>query len=187
MPAAVVAAPALAQSQPANPEVTEDTATPTTPDIVITAQRREQRLQEAPVAVTALSSSALEQLSIRDTRDLMTVVPSLQVSTQSGGDGGGSATFFLRGLGQQRAANDSEPAVGIYVDDFYYPSLSGNIFDVVDLASVEVLRGPQGTLFGRNTIGGAIRYTTKRPSSANSPDTSPVRSVSASTMMYRAP
>lgn len=157
------APPAVAQSQPASPEVTEDAAKPNEPDIVVTAQRREQRLQEAPVAVTALSNSALEQLNIRDTRDLMTVVPSLQVSTQSGGDSGGSATFFLRGLGQQRAANGSEPAVGIYVDDFYYPSLSGNIFDVVDLASVEVLRGPQGTLFGRNTIGGAIRYTTKRP------------------------
>ena len=130
-------------------------------DIVVTAQRREQRLQEAPVAVTALSEGALDQLNVTNTQALMTVVPSLQVSTQAGGDAGGSATFFLRGMGQMRAANGSEPAVGIYVDDFYYPSLSGTIFQVVDLASVEVLRGPQGTLFGRNTIGGAIRYTTR--------------------------
>ncbi len=130
-------------------------------DIVVTAQRREQRLQEAPVAVTALSEGTLNQLNVTNSRDLMTVVPSLQVSTQAGGDSGGSATFFLRGVGQMRAANGSEPAVGIYVDDFYYPSLSGTIFQVVDLASVEVLRGPQGTLFGRNTIGGAIRYTTR--------------------------
>ena len=132
-----------------------------TQDIVVTAQRREQRLQEAPVAVTALSAGALTQLNVGDTRDLMAVVPSLQVSTQSGGDSGGSATFFLRGMGQQRSGNGSEPAVGIYVDDFYYPSLQGTVFQVLDLASVEVLRGPQGTLFGRNTIGGAIRYTTK--------------------------
>lgn len=130
-------------------------------DIVVTAQRREQRLQEAPVAVTALSAGALAQLNVSNTQDLMQVVPSLQVSTQTAGDGGGSATFFLRGMGQQRSGNGSEPAVGIYVDDFYYPSLSGTLFDVVDLADVEVLRGPQGTLFGRNTIGGAIRYTTR--------------------------
>lgn len=130
-------------------------------DIIVTAQRREQRLQEAPVAVTALSEGALEQLNVSNTQALMTVVPSLQVSTQTAGDGGGSATFFLRGMGQQRSGNGSEPAVGIYVDDFYYPSLSGTIFEVVDLAQVEVLRGPQGTLFGRNTIGGAIRYTTR--------------------------
>lgn len=134
---------------------------PEAADIVVTAQRREQRLQEAPVAVTALSEGALDQLNVSDTRDLMTAVPSLQVSTQSGGDSGGSATFFLRGLGQQRAGNGSEPAVGIYVDDFYYPSLQGTVFEVVDLAQIEVLRGPQGTLFGRNTIGGAIRYTTR--------------------------
>ncbi|WP_174279689.1 TonB-dependent receptor [Sphingomonas bacterium] len=130
-------------------------------DIVVTAQRREQRLQEAPVAVTALSAGALAQLNVSNTQDLMQVVPSLQVSTQTAGDGGGSATFFLRGMGQQRSGNGSEPAVGIYVDDFYYPSLSGTVFDIVDLADLEVLRGPQGTLFGRNTIGGAIRYTTR--------------------------
>lgn len=133
------------------------------PDIIITAQRREQRLQVAPVAVTALSSSALTDLNVQNAQSLMQVVPGLQVTTQSAGDGGGSATFFIRGQGQQRVGNGTEPAVGIYVDDFYYPSLYGSLFDIVDLSQVEVLRGPQGTLFGRNTIGGAIRYTTKRP------------------------
>lgn len=152
------------QNGPEASPVTAATAPPSdnvASDIVVTAQRREQRLQEAPVAVTALSSGALAQLNVTNTQDLMQVVPSLQVSTQTAGDSGGSATFFLRGMGQQRSGNGSEPAVGIYVDDFYYPSLSGTLFDVVDLASVEVLRGPQGTLFGRNTIGGAIRYTTR--------------------------
>lgn len=131
-------------------------------DIVVTAQRREQRLQDAPVAVTALSASALDQLNVSDTRDLMTVVPSLQVSPVAASNSG-NATFFLRGMGQQAATNGSEAAVGIYIDDFYYPSISGSVFDIVDLERIEVLRGPQGTLFGRNTIGGAIRYTTKRP------------------------
>ncbi|MBA4761831.1 TonB-dependent receptor [Sphingomonas sp.] len=129
-------------------------------EIVVTAQRREQRLQDAPVAVTALSPAALDQFSITTARDLMQVAPSLQVST-SANAGGGAATFFLRGMGQLQSSNGAEPAVGIYVDDLYYPSLQGSIFDIVDLAGVEVLRGPQGTLFGRNTIGGAIRYNTK--------------------------
>ena len=135
----------------------------TVADVVVTAERREQRLQQAPVAVTALTAKTLDQLNVRDTRDLMQVVPGLQTTTQTAGDNGGSATFFLRGLGQERSGNGSEPAVGIYVDDFYYPSLSGTLFKIVDLAQVEVLRGPQGTLFGRNTIGGAIRYTSQRP------------------------
>lgn len=130
-------------------------------EIIVTASRREQRLQDVPVAVTALSSESLDRLNVRSTQDLMSVVPGLQVSTQTAGDGGGSATFFLRGMGQQRSGNGSEPAVGVYVDDFYYPSLSGTLFKIVDLERVEVLRGPQGTLFGRNTIGGAIRYTTR--------------------------
>ncbi|WP_189338368.1 TonB-dependent receptor [Sphingobium sp. SCG-1] len=129
-------------------------------EIIVTAQRREQRLQDAPVAVTALTPAALDQFNVTTTRDLMTVVPSLQVSTSSNA-GGGAATFFIRGMGQLQSANGAEPAVGIYVDDLYYPTLQGSIFDVVDLAGVEVLRGPQGTLFGRNTIGGAIRYTTR--------------------------
>ena len=91
------------------------------------------------------------------------MVPSLQVATQTAANGGGSATFFLRGLGQQRSGNGSEPAVGVYLDDIYYPSLQGTVFSILDLEQVEVLRGPQGTLFGRNTIGGAIRYQTQKP------------------------
>lgn len=129
----------------------------------MTAQRRSESLQKTPIAVTAISASALERLNISTTEDLMQVTPSLQVSTQTAGNGGGSATFFLRGLGQQRSGNGSEPAVGVYVDDFYYPSLQGQIFNILDVQQVEVLRGPQGTLFGRNTIGGAIRYETQKP------------------------
>ncbi len=163
---ALIASPALAQTAPVQPASgAEEAANPAdvaVADIVVTAQRRSQRLQDVPVAVTALTDSALSQLNVASSQDLMQVVPSLQVSTQTGANGTGSATFFLRGMGQQRAGNGSEPAVGIYVDDFYYPTLNGTIFDIVDLEQVEVLRGPQGTLFGRNTIGGAIRYTTKR-------------------------
>ncbi|MBN8814310.1 MAG: TonB-dependent receptor [Sphingomonas sp.] len=161
--AGIVVTPALAQTAPAAPAA-NDTANAQDAagaDIVVTAQRRSQRLQDAPVAVTALSNEALDQFNISDTRDLMTVVPSLQVSPVAASNSG-NATFFLRGMGQQAATNGSEAAVGIYIDDFYYPSISGSVFETVDLDRVEVLRGPQGTLFGRNTIGGAIRYTTRR-------------------------
>lgn len=132
-------------------------------EIVVTAQRRSESLQKTPIAITALSGDALEERNIQSTQDLMQTTPGLQVSTLTGGSGSGSATFFLRGMGQQRALNGSEPAVGVYVDDFYYPTLQGSVFSVLDLEQVEVLRGPQGTLFGRNTIGGAIRYTSRKP------------------------
>jgi iron complex outermembrane receptor protein len=132
-------------------------------EVVVTAQKRSENLQQTPVAVTALSSDTLQQRSVMTTEDLMQVTPGLQVATQAAGDGAGSATFFLRGMGQERSGNGQEPAVGIYIDDIYYPSLEGTIFSIVDLSQIEVLRGPQGTLFGRNTIGGAIRYTTQKP------------------------
>ena len=132
-------------------------------EVIVTAQRRAENLQETPVAVTALSKTELEQANITSTRDLMTVTPSLQVNSQANGDSGLS-TFFLRGMGQLGASNGAEPAVGVYIDDVYYPSIQGSQFSIVDLDQVEVLRGPQGTLFGRNTIAGAIRYTTTKPS-----------------------
>jgi iron complex outermembrane recepter protein len=132
-------------------------------EVVVTAQKRSENLQETPVAVTALSADTLRERNVQTTQDLMQVTPGLQIATQTAGDGGGSATYFLRGMGQQRSGNGQEPAVGIYVDDIYYPSLEGTIFNIIDLQQVEVLRGPQGTLFGRNTIGGAINYTTQKP------------------------
>jgi iron complex outermembrane receptor protein len=148
------------QTPPASPTTEPGTSLE---EVTVTAQRRNENLQRTPVAVTALSQAVLDELNVRTTQDLMQMTPSLEVSTEVHGPGGGSATFFLRGVGQERAGNGSQPAVGVYVDDFYYPSLNGAIFNILDLDQVEVLRGPQGTLFGRDTIGGAIRYTTKKP------------------------
>jgi len=132
-------------------------------EVIVTAQKRSENLQSTPVAVTALSADALAEQNVLTTYDLMQVTPGLEVSTQAGSNAGGSAVFFLRGMGQERSGNGSEPAVGIYVDNIYYPSLNGTIFNILDLQQVEVLRGPQGTYFGRNTIGGAITYTTMKP------------------------
>jgi len=157
------AAMAADAAPPAAAQPADQAASPAPGEVVVTAQRRSENIQKAPVAVTALSAKTLVQANISTTQDLMQIVPSLQVAAQTAADVGGSATFFLRGMGQQRSGNGSEPAVGVYVDDFYYPSLEGDLFDIVDLADVEVLRGPQGTLFGRNTIGGAIRYTSQQP------------------------
>lgn len=151
--------PALAA--PESPEQVEAGAAAIA-EVVVTAQRRSQNLQETPVAVTALGSQELEERNVQSTQDLMQVAPSLQVSTAAGPNGG-AAVFFLRGMGQQRSGNGTEPAVGVYVDGVYYPSLQGAIFNMLDIRQVEVLRGPQGTLFGRNTIGGAIRYTSRAP------------------------
>lgn len=164
---AFAASPAVAQeadnSADAATEVTDEADTGGLGEIIVTAQRRSESLQKTPIAITALSGEALESRNIQSTQDLMQTTPGLQVSTLTGGSGSGSATFFLRGMGQQRSLNGSEPAVGVYVDDFYYPTLQGSVFSILDLEQVEVLRGPQGTLFGRNTIGGAIRYTSRKP------------------------
>jgi iron complex outermembrane receptor protein len=149
----------------ANAEVPALSSTPPTQleEIVVTAEKRSENLQQTPLSVTAVSSQTLEDFNIQDSRDLMQVVSGLQVTPQTAADSGGSATFYLRGLGQERSGNGSEPAVGVYVDNFYYPSLQGSIFSVLDMQQIEVLKGPQGTLFGRNTIGGAINYTTAKP------------------------
>jgi iron complex outermembrane receptor protein len=133
-------------------------------EVVVSAQRREENLQSTPVAVTAITAEQLQNRGVQNIYDLQNVTPSLSVGTQTAGPGASAATFFIRGLGQQRSGNGSEPAVALYIDDFYYPALAGNILKALDVKQVEVLRGPQGTLFGRNTIGGAIRYQTNKPS-----------------------
>ena len=132
-------------------------------EIVVTAQRQEQNLQRTPVAVTALSSDQLASRNVQNLGDLVNVVPSLATGAQTASQGGNAAAFAIRGLGQQRDGNGTQAAVAIYIDDFYYPTLAGNLLSALDIQSIEVLRGPQGTLFGRNTIGGAIRYQTRKP------------------------
>jgi iron complex outermembrane receptor protein len=163
----ISASPAFAQDNAADPAASEPAANDGDglSEVIVTAQRREQNLQQVPAAVTALNTETLSQRGITSALDLVQATPGLQVGVQSGGaNGTASGTYFIRGMGQQRANNGSEPAVGIYVDDIYYPSLQGNLFSIVDVEQIEVLRGPQGTLFGRNTIGGAVRYTSRAPS-----------------------
>lgn len=130
-------------------------------DIVVTARRQDERLQQTPVAVTAITAQSLQNNTIVSTDDLQRLAPNLSIR-QAGGSRGQSF-IFIRGIG---LANDDpalEPGVAIYVDDVYVARTQGGIFDLNDAAQVEVLRGPQGTLYGKNSMGGAIKVTSKIP------------------------
>lgn len=130
-------------------------------EIVTTAQRRDQSAQDVPVSVTVISPEALETRQISSTLDLQRAVPNLNLATNTGT--ANAARIFLRGIGEDESRGAVEPAVGTYIDGVYVGRLVGALFDLVDLEQVEVLRGPQGTLYGRNSNGGAIKITTAKP------------------------
>src|SRR5580765_2256290 len=132
--------------------------------ITVTARRREESLQDTPVAITALSSDALERQQIVSTTDLDKVVPNIQFHSYGTLTGNNSAAqVFIRGIGQTDATAAVDPGVGIYIDDVYMGRSVGGAMEIRDISSVQILRGPQGTLFGRNTIGGAVLLTTNAP------------------------
>lgn len=134
--------------------------------VTVTAQRVEENLQDVPVAVTALSAEQLEDKQVLNIRDLTAQVPNINIATNTGT--ASAARIFLRGVGEDESRGAVDQAVGIYVDGVYIGRSVGSLFDVVDLESLEVLRGPQGTLYGRNTIGGAIKLTSVKPQFENS-------------------
>ena len=132
--------------------------------IVITARRTEERLQRVPASVSAFNERALDRIQAQDTTGLQGAVPNLNIVQ---GRGSSNATnVFIRGIGQPDALQTFDPAVGVYVDDVYLSRIRGSQLDLLDLERIEVLRGPQGTLYGKNTIGGAIKFVTRRPSDA---------------------
>ena len=121
--------------------------------IIVTARRREEDLQDTPVAVTVLTADALERQQITGTTDLDKVAPNLQFHSYGALTGNNSAAqVFIRGIGQTDATPAVDPGVGIYIDEVYMGRSVGGAMDFRDIASVQILRGPQGTLFGRNTI-----------------------------------
>ena len=131
-------------------------------EVVVTAQFRKENVQDTPLAVTAINSDMLEARS--QTNLVQVTAQSPNVSLQPAGSAFGSAMVaFIRGIGQTDFNPSVEPGVGIYVDDVYYGTITGNLLDLLDLDRVEVLRGPQGTLAGRNSIGGAIKLFTRKP------------------------
>lgn len=133
--------------------------------ITVNARRRQENMQETPIAISAFSAKELERRGIESTQDLDRVTPSLQFATSGQLSGNNSAAVvFIRGVGQLDPTSSVDPGVGIYVDDVYMGRSAGGAMDFKDIASVEVLRGPQGTLFGRNTIGGAVLVRSADPS-----------------------
>ena len=131
-------------------------------EIIVTAQRREENLQKVPIAVSALGSAMLEELDLRTIRDVSSVVPNLWMETNTGLSSGARAS--LRGIGEDESYFTSDTPVGMYIDDVYIPRQTGALFDLNEVERIEVLRGPQGTLYGRNTSAGAIKIVTRKPS-----------------------
>lgn len=133
-------------------------------EITVTARRVSENLQDTPIAITVLSANSLANRQVFRTDALDQVVPNLQFSNNAPLAGNNaSSQIFIRGIGQTDPTSTVDPGVGLYIDDVYMGSAVGGTMDFRDIASVQVLRGPQGTLFGRNTIGGAIVLTTTEP------------------------
>ncbi len=134
-------------------------------DIVVTARRRSENLQNTPISISAFSGDGLQERGISNVSDVDTSVPNLvfQRSAAQSGDKS-SAQIFIRGVGQTDFTLTTDPGVGLYLDGVYIARSIGSALDVLDIERIEVLRGPQGTLFGRNTIGGAISITSRAPS-----------------------
>ena len=127
--------------------------------IIVTARRREETLVSVPIAVSAFSGADLERGGAIDISDLANVTPNTTLEASRGTNS--TLTAFIRGVGQQDPVSGFEQGVGIYLDDVYLNRPQGALLDIYDVERIEVLRGPQGTLYGRNTIGGAVKYVTR--------------------------
>ena len=133
-------------------------------EIVVTARMREEGLQDAPIAISAYTGGSLDYRGVTRLDEIADFVPSMTLENNpSFGGASNSAAIYLRGVGQKEFLPTTEPGVGLYVDGVYIARSVGAVLDIVDIERLEVLRGPQGTLFGRNTIGGAISITTVKP------------------------
>ncbi|MBL4801070.1 MAG: TonB-dependent receptor [Emcibacter sp.] len=133
-------------------------------EITVTARKVEENLQETPISMTAFSGEGLARRQIFSTDDLDNVTPNLQFSNNAPLAGNNaSSQVFIRGIGQTDPTATVDPGVGIYIDDVYMGQSVGGTMDFRDISGIQILRGPQGTLFGRNTIGGAILITTQEP------------------------
>ncbi|MBN8606087.1 MAG: TonB-dependent receptor [Caulobacterales bacterium] len=157
--AAAAALPLPAAAQDSAPAAEEDFGVG---DIIITAQRREQNLQDVPVAVTAFSGDTIAELGITSSADIADIVPNVEIGLPAGD--GNQPLIYIRGVGLSDTNSNNAGPNGVYVDEVYISSPGAQTFQLFDLERVEVLKGPQGTLYGRNATGGAINFITARPS-----------------------
>lgn len=154
----VFSTPAFGQD---TPQSSPDSASSGIEQIIVTARRTSESLQDVPVSATAFSSTFLESHNVEQVSKIAEFTPNLIVNEQPGSVT--AASFYIRGIGQGEPNSVAEAGVGVYLDGVYIARSGGALFDLVDLDRIEVLRGPQGTLFGRNTIGGAIQLISKKP------------------------
>jgi len=168
---AAASAPALAQAQaqaqaqnaPRNTQPVEPGGPPApAAEIIVTAQLREQNIQDIPLSITAVTGALLEERSQTTLTDITAQMPNLLLQRNPAGQGN-SVRVFIRGVGQSDQSPSVEPGVGTYIDDIYYGTVLASAFDLTDLDRIEVLRGPQGTLAGMNTLGGAIKLYSRKP------------------------
>src|SRR5438067_10623909 len=143
---------------PTNAQTQGQSATGSDQSIVVTARRRNELLLDVPVAVTAYSGEQLDRRGALDITDLAKTAPDVTLKASRGTNT--TLTAFIRGVGQQDPVAGFEQGVGLYLDDVYLNRPQASVLDIYDVQRIEVLRGPQGTLYGRNTIGGAIKYVT---------------------------
>lgn len=127
--------------------------------ITVTAERRSESIQETPMSVTAFSEGMIEEGGITDIQDVAQQTPNLKINTFNTSE----PQLYIRGIGTTNDSAGSDPAVAVFIDDVYVGRPSGTAMDLYDLERIEVLRGPQGTLYGRNSAGGAINIFTKKP------------------------
>src|SRR5690606_38056937 len=153
-----LAAPAAAWAQDSATTTAPRSAT-TLDAVKVTARKREETLQDVPVAVTAFTADTIDKLNVKDIGDLDAQVPNLTIYAARGSTS--TVTAYIRGVGQADPLWGVDPGVGIYLDDVYIARPQGALLDVFDVERIEVLRGPQGTLYGKNTIGGAIKYISR--------------------------
>lgn len=152
---------AMAQSTPSNEQAPGNQQAVTLDELTVTARRRTESIQDVPVAVSAFGEEQLNDLQASTVEGLQGAVPNMNIVQGRGS--ANSVNVSIRGIGQPDALQTFDPGVGMYVDDVYFSRINGALFSLYDIQQLEVLRGPQGTLYGKNSTGGAIKLTTKNP------------------------
>jgi len=157
------ALPQMARAQSMAPAPADEGASSALAEVVVTAQYRSQSVQNTPLAISAVNAATMEAKHQVSIADVAATSPSVSITANANGGGPAVPVVTIRGIGQTDAIGGVEPGVGVYVDDVYYGILNGAVFELVDLDRVEVLRGPQGTLSGKNSEGGSIKLYSKAP------------------------